>query len=470
MVKQSDEVIISKVSVYEIELNLSEWAATDTKEAPDFAQSVLKVIPSMKGRTCVTCQYSDFETELKEGTHFAHVIEHVITELIRLASPQHTEYTGWTRSLKDDHVYIVHYSAPDFLTGRLAAILSIDLVKRCINKEAVEIDHYIHLLKNPLSYFNEEGQDISFHEIKEPNSIIQELKECASVSTYPAEVISLSDEQKNQIRGTVLQIRENMASITEAWRTSFLLYSGNFGAAIIDKMQLINLDHFINLIAERNFQGVAWGIKKASQVISSYHIPINFVIHSLWLYKNKLLSSIIEKYKYRDSDFTDRIIKDFENFYQLILQGVMEGCQQQMPPDRAEPAGELRKFIELKGQTGYILIIDDDEIIRRVVKDILEYHGYPTILARNGAEGLDILSKSKSDIHLVVLDVFLRDYSVDDIFPRITELCPGIKVLFISGYSISKNLEKHLSKGAVDFLMKPFSDSVLINRINSLLH
>jgi len=465
---QSEDVVHLKTSVYEIEIDLNDWVVSDSKQVPEFRDTLLTIIPSLTSHTCVTCEQGTFGNDLAEGTNFAHVIEHVILELLYMTSPSKKKYPGWTRALKNNHVYVIHYSAPDFLAGRLAAILSIDLVKRLINKEEVDFDQYVNLLKKPLSYFNKEDQDIVFHEIKEPVSVIQELRECASISSYPTEVINLTDDQMKNIRSTFIQIRESIEFITEAWRTSFLQYSGNFGTAILDKMELINIDHFVDLIIERNFQGLAWGIKKASQLISSYHIPVNFIVHSLWLYKNKLLSFIMEKYKYRESTFTDEIIKDFEDFYQLVLQSVMEGYQK-APTDGSGPSGELRKFVELKGQPRYVLIVDDDEMIRRAVKDILAYHGYPTIIAPNGGQAIDILTKSKNDIALVILDVFLRDYNVEDIYPRIRTLCPGIKVLFISGYSISKNLEEHLQKGAVDFLMKPFTESVLINRINSLL-
>jgi CheY-like chemotaxis protein len=468
MLDSPEDIHSSKVSVYEIELDLNEWKIADTRDAPEFCGLLLKILPILQGHTCATCRQKDFMTELEKGTNFAHVIEHVVLGLINATSTSRV-YTGWTRVVKNNHVYVIHYGAPDFLTGRLAAILSIDLVKRLINQETVDADQYLKRLKKPLSYFNKEDQDIAFHEAREPISVIQELRECASISTYPATLIELTDEQIGHIRSTFIQIRESIEFITEAWRTSFLLYSGNFGKAILDKMELLNIDHFLDLVIGRNVQGVAWGIKKASQVVSSYHIPVNFVIHSLWLYKNKLLSFIMEKYKYRESAFTDQIIKDFEDFYQLILQSVMEGYHEQTPAEGHEPVGELRKFVELKGQAGYILIVDDDEIIRRALKDILEYHGYQTIIAQNGAQGLEILNQNKNDITLVILDVFLRDYQVEEIYPHMMALCPAVKVLFISGYSISKKLEEHLDKGRVDFLMKPFTDSSLINRIHSLL-
>jgi len=151
------EIITSKVSVYEIELDLKQWDKIQTNQVPGFQNALSNAITSLKEHKCMTGQMGGFLSELRKGTNFAHVIEHVILELIHLADPEKQVYTGWTRK-KDGQTYIIHYNAPDFLTGRLAAILSVDLIKRLIKGEQVGLNYYIDLLKRPLNYFTQDDR------------------------------------------------------------------------------------------------------------------------------------------------------------------------------------------------------------------------------------------------------------------------------------------------------------------------
>ncbi len=59
----------------------------------------------------------------------------------------------------------------------------------------------------------------------------------------------------------------------------------------------------------------------------------------------------------------------------------MAGFIRNEPLSSTIPSGEFKKFTELNPRRGRILVIDDDEMIRRVVSDVLEAHGYQTILA-----------------------------------------------------------------------------------------
>ena len=93
----------------------------------------------------------------RKGTNFAHIIEHVILELLFLSNSDNQLFKGWTRK-KATNTYVIHYSAPNFLSGRLAAILGVDLVKRLINEEKINIDYYLDLLKNPIKYFIEKDK------------------------------------------------------------------------------------------------------------------------------------------------------------------------------------------------------------------------------------------------------------------------------------------------------------------------
>ncbi|MCG6537624.1 MAG: hypothetical protein L7F78_23650 [Syntrophales bacterium LBB04] len=194
MAKQALESVRSKVPVYEIELDLTDWKVKLSTEVPNFAAAILELLPSLKEHICMSGEPGGFCQELRKGTNFAHVIEHIILELIHLANSEKQYFTGWTRQLDKREVYIVHYDAPDFLTGRLAAILSIDLVKRLIKGETPSIDNYVELLKDPHSYFTD--GDTERPAADEPLSVIQGLDESAAeFARRPSKKLSLSGEQ-----------------------------------------------------------------------------------------------------------------------------------------------------------------------------------------------------------------------------------------------------------------------------------
>ncbi len=470
MATQPPEIISSKVSVYEIELDLSAWKVVHTHQVPKFVTDIVKWLPSLKEDLSISGQPGGFCRELQKGTNIAHVIEHVILTLIHLTKEENGHYTGWTRQLGDGPVYVIHYGAPDFLTGRLAAILSIDLVKRVIAGEPIDVDHYVRLLKEPHSYFTEGDVTGAIQKTGEPAGVIQALKVNSAELARQPKARSLSVEQMRVIQGMLKDIRHNMGSITGAWRESFMSYGGTFGATIIDKLELLNIDHYLISLIGGNFQKVMTEVKRASQLISSYNIPVAFVIHSLWLYKNKLLSSVMDKHKYHDTAPIDRFIKDFEDFYQIILQNVMEGFIRYEPLSSTIPSGEFKKFIELNPQKGRILVIDDDEMIRRVVSDVLELHGYQTILAQSGLQALDLLEGSREELSLVILDVYRPDdINVKEIYARIKSLCGDVKFIVTSGLSVEHDLKEFLQTESINFLNKPFTVNYLMNKVESLL-
>ncbi|MDD5711186.1 MAG: response regulator [Smithellaceae bacterium] len=469
---EPQEIVKSSVSVYEIELDLSRWEYAHTGEAPRFSERLFRIIPLLKDQRCLTAKSGTLAAEVESGTSFAHVIEHVIIELIRLADPEKELHAGWTREKADRPVYVVHYTAPDFLTGRLAAILAVDLVKRVIREEEPVLSAYVELMKNPLQYFTQDDAiSATFTRTCEPLSVIREIRGGPGGISAAKEEIGLTDVQMEDIRTTLKGIRRHLPTINDAWRNAFLEYSGSFGRSIIDKVELINIDKFIDSLVLGHFHVFYRGVTRAAQLIGSYRIPPNFLTHSLWLYKNKLLNYFIEEYRYqKDKATLDRIIKDFEDFFRVILQRILLGYVQHSPvPDEQELA-ELTKFCEVSGKKGCILIVDDDEMIRITCLDILEYEGYRVILAKDGSQARDALARRKDEITLVILDLMLPGESGEEIFSQLRAVKPDLKVLVMTGYShLLEGLQVILAHEGVDFIQKPFSAEGLLRKVRTVL-
>lgn len=117
-----------------------------------------------------------------------------------------------------------------------------------------------------------------------------------------------------------------------------------------------------------------------------------------------------------------------------------------------------------------ILIADDEPNILLSLEFLMRKAGYEVFIARNGTEAMDILEKNIPS--LVVLDIMMPDIDGYQICRHIrtTEYLKNIKVVFISAKTKDIDIAKGLSYGADDYITKPFSTRVLMNKITELLN
>lgn len=280
------EIFRSKVSVYEVELDLRHWDSVDTRAVPRFGPRLFDTIPSLKTLKCNSGKPGGFYQEVSQGTGFANVIEHVILELINLADPGGPDFTGWTREVNGRGTHIIHFGAPDFLVGRLGAVLAVDL----------------------------------------------------------------------------------------------------------------------------------------------------------------------------------------DRFFRFVLQTVSAGFTEPQEQDGAAPLDELRAFRELKKTGGDILVVDDDEVVRRACRDVFRYQGYGVLLAGNGAQALSVLPDRGERIALVLLDLMLPDMTGVEIIANIYRLYPEMRILLMSGYTAEdQDIDRICREKRVAFIGKPFTMSALGEKVESLL-
>ena len=116
-----------------------------------------------------------------------------------------------------------------------------------------------------------------------------------------------------------------------------------------------------------------------------------------------------------------------------------------------------------------VLLVEDSESVRRLSRMILQRSGYRILVAENGAEALKTLDAHDGAVDLLLTDVIMPDMNGKDLFMRATEKYPGIRVLFMSGYT--DNVIAHhgvLDKG-VQFIQKPFSVKALAVKVREVL-
>lgn len=114
-----------------------------------------------------------------------------------------------------------------------------------------------------------------------------------------------------------------------------------------------------------------------------------------------------------------------------------------------------------------ILIIDDDEIIRKSCEKVLAPEGYLTVTAETGKDGLKLLSKKNFD--LVLTDLRMPDMNGIDVLKKIKEVWPDIEVIVITGYGTIKSAIDAIRYGAYDYVEKPFAPEELLNVVRRSL-
>lgn len=146
------EIVASRVSVYEIEIHTREWGKVQSNAIPGFADALVSILPDLEQHQCMSGQNGGFLQEVRKGTNLAHVIEHVLIAMLNRTYPGEVSYTGWTRQTGPGR-YTIHYSAPDFLTGRVVALLATDLVRHMVAGLPVTLEGYLDRLRRPTDSF-----------------------------------------------------------------------------------------------------------------------------------------------------------------------------------------------------------------------------------------------------------------------------------------------------------------------------
>jgi CheY-like chemotaxis protein len=120
-----------------------------------------------------------------------------------------------------------------------------------------------------------------------------------------------------------------------------------------------------------------------------------------------------------------------------------------------------------RGET--ILLVEDAERVRAVVREILEMSGYAVLEAHHGAEALELSNRHAGPIHLLVTDVVMPQMSGRELAQRLATLRPDLKVLYMSGYTDDAIVRHGVLASGIAFLSKPFTPDALALKVRELL-
>ncbi len=120
--------------------------------------------------------------------------------------------------------------------------------------------------------------------------------------------------------------------------------------------------------------------------------------------------------------------------------------------------------------TETVLLVDDEEIVVGVGKQMLEKLGYSVLIARSGQEAVDVYKNSPDDVDLVLLDMIMPGMEAGDTYDKLKAINPAIKVLLSSGYGLDQRAGAIIDRGCNGFIQKPFNMKILEDKIGEILN
>lgn len=127
-----------------------------------------------------------------------------------------------------------------------------------------------------------------------------------------------------------------------------------------------------------------------------------------------------------------------------------------------------RPFAPARG-TETVFVVEDEELILRVAKNVLSGLGYRVLTALDGPHALAILEQTAEPPHLLITDVVMPHMGGPELARRMSELRPGLRVLYSSGYTENTIVDHGVLQKDIDFLQKPYSPTTLAARVREVL-
>jgi CheY-like chemotaxis protein len=143
-------------------------------------------------------------------------------------------------------------------------------------------------------------------------------------------------------------------------------------------------------------------------------------------------------------------------YFRRVNDIVKDPGDQEPPP----PGGEAEEII---------LVVEDEKSVRDLTVRILRRLGYGVLVASGGDEAIAIAQSYAGKISLLLTDVVMPNMSGRQVADNLLKLRPGLKILYLSGYTDSTVVHHGVLENSLDFLPKPFSREVLARKIREIL-
>jgi CheY-like chemotaxis protein len=124
--------------------------------------------------------------------------------------------------------------------------------------------------------------------------------------------------------------------------------------------------------------------------------------------------------------------------------------------DKTVKVSRREEFIIPQKNSGLVLLVDDEELVRRTGREMLEEIGFEVLTAKNGREAVDIFSDKHRQISFVLMDMTMPEMDGEEACHELKKIYPTVKVIICSGYNEQEITPKFAPLELAGFLKKPF--------------
>jgi signal transduction histidine kinase len=117
-----------------------------------------------------------------------------------------------------------------------------------------------------------------------------------------------------------------------------------------------------------------------------------------------------------------------------------------------------------------VLVVEDEDIVRELVCEVLEDQGYNVLCARDGIEALVLAEEFDGPIHILVTDVIMPNMNGHELAGKLSGLRPDMKILYVSGYSDTDIGDHGVLDPRYELLQKPFTPQTLARKVRDVIH
>ncbi|EKD81203.1 MAG: hypothetical protein ACD_39C01911G0003 [uncultured bacterium] len=116
-----------------------------------------------------------------------------------------------------------------------------------------------------------------------------------------------------------------------------------------------------------------------------------------------------------------------------------------------------------------ILVVEDEDALRRLVEKILERQGFSVNTAANGGEALLLVEQKGLQPELMITDIVMPNMNGKDLAERLKKNCPNLKILYMSGYAENAVTNSGIIEPGINFIQKPFSVRDITEKVQSIM-
>ena len=151
--------------------------------------------------------------------------------------------------------------------------------------------------------------------------------------------------------------------------------------------------------------------------------------------------------------------KDTAQRFSIYLPATMKGVLKEEPRSR-----------EVSKGSGTVLLVDDEDVVIDVCRQLLKSIGYDIIVARSGQEAVNTYKKQVAHVDAIILDMVMPDMSGSETFDALKAINKDAKIILSSGYNLNGIATKIMERGCSAFIQKPFGIDQLSQTLKKVLN